>query len=79
MEDITTISKAMARETIMLSLQDVKKKGNLNEGADALKWFNDRHTTPFGYGWCLQQSGMNPNDIRYGIDFYLSLHGVKTK
>jgi hypothetical protein len=72
MEEITTVAKAMAREMILLALLDIKKAGDhSDDGADALRWFNERLTTPFGYGWCLQQGGMNPNAIRKAIEFYL--------
>jgi len=68
-EDAT---KAMARETILISLADLQEFSQRTDGhhelQDVLKWFNDRHTVAFGYGWCLEQSGMNPNDIRIGIN-----------
>lgn len=72
--DIREVARAMGRETIMISLNDLKdRKTHFQERAEALAWFNERSMAPFGYGWCLEQSGMNPNDIRKGINLYLNL------
>jgi hypothetical protein len=72
------VTKDMARETIMLSLADLERscrhgweyhrKRQEAKHNEILNWFNIRSQAPFGYGWCLEQSGMNPNDIRLGIN-----------
>lgn len=70
--DILEIAKDLARETIMIALADLQNSFEPYEKPyvrhELLDWFNRRSMAPFGYGWCLTQSGMNPNDIRRGID-----------
>ena len=34
---------------------------------EAMKWFNERSDEPFGYGWCLYVTGLNPRDVRKAI------------
>jgi len=52
-------------DTIVVTLKD------LAEGAErlsALDWFNARAQVVFGYGWCLVNSGINPNVVRRKIN-----------
>lgn len=64
--------RRMAQEMIIVALRDIRK-GKVNEKylryrKKAIVWFNRRDTNVFGYGWCLQQSRLNPNMIRRLID-----------
>ncbi len=43
------------------------KAHRIDAKRDAIMWFNERHQTPGGYGWCLGVSGGNPNVIRRSI------------
>jgi hypothetical protein len=61
-------AKALATDLIIGALQDVRQKRFIRERKDALKWFNFRETTAFGYGWCLHYSNLNPNVIRRVIN-----------
>jgi len=54
----------LAKETIENALADIKQKWSPWERLAALQWFNERSTRVFGYGWCLEYSGYNPNMIR---------------
>jgi hypothetical protein len=67
-QDIELVAASMARESIYLALEDVKKHGNGGVGASALRWFNEREQGVFGYGWCLVRSSANPNQIRTVIN-----------
>lgn len=68
--DIERIAKEMSVETIRLALLDIKKykKSNSPEkkhlADSAIAWFNERSQKPFGYGWCLVHSNINPNAVR---------------
>jgi len=72
--------KKMATEIITLGLRDIKKKPNGNKTNRnkikmnkelSIKWFNERSQEPFGYGWCLQYSELNPNLIRKLINRFM--------
>jgi hypothetical protein len=71
----------LAYEMIDVSLKDLVKKKrqfrweykSLSTSAmDALQWFNERATTPGGYGWCLSITHINPNIVRGEINKILS-------
>ncbi|MCK9544589.1 MAG: hypothetical protein M0R03_21420 [Novosphingobium sp.] len=47
--------KELAKDTI----KDALKRYNKN-----VWWFKERSQEPFGYGWCLDITGINPNKIR---------------
>lgn len=55
--------RKMAQEVIEQALSDIKR-GKFGQKDEAIKWFNERSTIGFGYGWCLGLSGYNPNTIR---------------
>ena len=61
--------REIAREMICQALKDVK--GVYRQQAacrkEALAWFRDRSERPFGYGWCLYYSGLNPKTLREQI------------
>lgn len=80
--DIQEAVRFIAREAIQEALSDVQYIKNVKwsphpevetGGVDALEWFNRRDTTAFGYGWCLEYSGMNPNTMRKLIETYTTL------
>ena len=84
--EIQIVAKALACEMIMLALSDLENFGvhrmrfwesteHTEFAKDALCWFKQRLTTPFGYGWCLAQSEMNPNLIRRVINKLLARKG----
>ena len=66
----------LAQQTIVQALADVRGYSHRARDWDgkcrreAMAWFNERSTKPFGYGWCLEVSGMNPNAIRDAINKY---------
>jgi hypothetical protein len=53
--------KVLARDVLEVALRDIRKRRYYQE---AMFWFKARAQTPFGYGWCLQRSGYNPNAIK---------------
>jgi len=72
--------KKMATEVIILSLRDIEKKPNGDKSNSAsiirnkecaIRWFNERSVDPFGYGWCLEYSELNPNLVRKIINRFL--------
>ena len=58
----------IARDMILLMVKDIKKANNPRNKKSALEWFNRRDTSPFGYGWCLKYTKINPNMIRRYIN-----------
>lgn len=70
--------KNIAKEFILLGLRDLKAKNNrgsesMKNFESAKKWFEEKGRQVFGYYWCLNYSGMNPNALRK----LLNEHGVK--
>ena len=82
-EDYAYKISRLASDMIRVSLNDIKRGSqftnsksdtflrNYRDKENALRWFNERSTSPFGYGWCLQYSGINPNLVRKTINLYL--------
>jgi hypothetical protein len=68
--------KDMAHETICLALLDLNplretkdsKVRRLKIREETIAWFKQRSTEPFGYGWCLNLTGYNPNALRKYIN-----------
>jgi hypothetical protein len=63
--------KRLSAEMIMLAIKDFHPGKNKDDrmGRElsrdlAVKWFNDRDDTMFGYGFCLEYSELNPNSLR---------------
>ena len=59
--------RLLAAEMIKTALEDLQKPRSPYY-EEALRWFNARMTEVFGYGWCLQQTSLNPNTIRREIN-----------
>lgn len=73
-EEIAQIKRKIENKKLLKKAIDKKfsfQQMLVENAFEAIHWFNERLTTPFGYGWCLEQSGMNPNDVRIGINRYI--------
>jgi hypothetical protein len=58
-------TRRLSRDIIRQALDDLRVP---NYRDSTLAWFNARDTEAMGYGWCLGQSGLNPNIIRKEIN-----------
>ena len=61
-EELRPIRRLMAA-TIILALKDLNRKDKkIRKNAE--DWFNERSRKPFGFYYCLEHSGLNPNIIQ---------------
>ena len=72
--DDTIAYKWLAAETIVEALRDLRYTDTRNA---ELVWFGRRSMTPFGYGWCLDVCGVNPNLIRQKIQTAMLIPAIR--